>query len=1185
MDSHPARPYPARLTIRTPHAGRAGGDLSDLFSTIDADDEPHGGAAGGAPRRATLRLVEPASDLLERLLDEHGAALRADAAAGLFGRCLWLAPSFPAVRWVRRELDRRCGAVLGLRVETFDDFAAAVLRAAGRRDGVLGRAARRRVLRRAIDALANGGAIRRHARIAETSGFLAAAERHLDAAADDAADDDFTRVRARYRELLADGRSVDPEGRDRDAAERLEAGDDAAPTHRLTVAGFDEFTPAQWRLLDGFLAGSVETVSAGFVTGDRDDPRDLFDTPRDTAERFADLLDRRGFTVQRQRGTAAADGPLPTLARGLFRPDHEPTDADAAGVTVIAAGTARRELETIAVRVKGLLADGVEPADVVLTTPDAPGRPAEVREVFDAAGVPVDRELSVPLSRTGPLRAALRLFEMERDRWDYGGVRELLRSPFAPNLRQVGGVEAERAVTRVLRYANVGEDRTDMLRAARRVRDLTEKQAVHRGPTAAEAAAAAESLAALDRLAARLRGRLPFSAWCGRVGEVAEELGVLPVPEVGGEADGGGEPVADGGDAGEAGIAARRAFAEALDAATKLTDSDDALTLGRFLSRFAEYADAVTVCVRPAVPGGVRVLDPGELRGLRCGHLFFCGAGEGAVPRLGRSPERRGSDDEEAPPFAAADRNPADGDVPDVEAQVRGEMRLFLAASACPRESLTFSYPTLDSSGRLLFPSPFVTAARGVFAGDAVSVVAAGALSPVRPHGEVVTDADLRVRAAADVYRDRDAALYARLLDDPRHAAAARCGLAANRMLAARFSQQYFTEFEGRITGSSHRKRLRIRYAPTREFSAGDLEMYARNPFNYFLTRVLQVDRPDPPGLADDPRLRGSVLHDALAETHREADPSGDDRDADTLVARITQLLRDRLPAGRGDAGWQVGLRDSERELLGEWAGRYGTQAAEYAGAFGAVWDAPPVPRLLEFGFGERVPDEAHDPTAGRPAAVSFGRSVPPDAGDPDAGDPDAGDPDAGDPDAGDTADRAAADDFPPVRVGGRIDRVDVGTRQGEPVFNLIDYKLKSGRSIEPDALDDGRTLQLAVYAAAVGRLGLLGDARPWHLGYWSLSGEGYKAAVKAGRSALEPGVPVTESLGDLDDRLDAVLPRLAAGIRAGLFPINPDVPTYRADVGRVARVGEIRSVDARLGKAYPGLNALLGIGGRDDER
>jgi RecB family exonuclease len=158
------------------------------------------------------------------------------------------------------------------------------------------------------------------------------------------------------------------------------------------------------------------------------------------------------------------------------------------------------------------------------------------------------------------------------------------------------------------------------------------------------------------------------------------------------------------------------------------------------------------------------------------------------------------------------------------------------------------------------------------------------------------------------------------------------------------------------------------------------------------------------------------------------------------------------------------------------------------------------------------------------------------------------------------------------VRVGGRIDRVDVGRIGDRTVYAVIDYKTGRRGKTKHDTLASGRTLQLALYTLAVSRLEIVGrDALPWQMGYWHLRETGFASDARQSRQKEgSPLSPLDEAVWEsLVRTLEEVIPRLAIGIRSGRFVVHNDDPdcTAGCPYNTVCRVAQIRALPPDMGK------------------
>jgi hypothetical protein len=246
----------------------------------------------------------------------------------------------------------------------------------------------------------------------------------------------------------------------------------------------------------------------------------------------------------------------------------------------------------------------------------------------------------------------------------------------------------------------------------------------------------------------------------------------------------------------------------------------------------------------------------------------------------------------------------------------------------------------------------------------------------------------------------------------------------------------------------------------------------------------------------------------------------------------LDEKLRQRAPASQIHAA----LARIEQRLLAEWGIAYGRQWDDYVSGLPGEADAPLLPARFETAFGSMAKDA--DGETGAPQPLVFGEGSE------------------------------------TVRVGGRIDRIDMGRVEGAAVFTVIDYKSGRRSTTTYDTLESGRTLQLVLYTLAASRLDLAGEgARPWQLGYWHIRETGFASVAKQKRTKSAGPLPrLDEAVWDaLVQTLEQIIPRLAAGIRSGQFPVYNEDPqcTAGCPYNTVCRVAQIRALPPEMGKDW----------------
>ncbi len=559
------------------------------------------------------------------------------------------------------------------------------------------------------------------------------------------------------------------------------------------------------------------------------------------------------------------------------------------------------------------------------------------------------------------------------------------------------------------------------------------------------------------------------------------------------------------------------------------------LSLQEFVEELTDLIERESLAPRRREEGCVRVLSAEQVRNLDIPYLFLAGLSENSFPK------HRGDDCL----YSERERrelNEAGLSLGHRTLRAQEELLMFYGIVSRARKRLVLTYPVVTTDGQPLSPSPFVAGLVELFDPLAFKTQLEEQLDPVPDPERVLSAADARVRGMFDALAGRPA-LFRALCEEPSLASAARNCLAAVEMNVQRFHTVGFTKFEGRLENPHNIEILSQRFSSEHEFSATQLEAYARCPFRFLMSQVLALEPPVAPDIDTDFGRRGTLVHDVLADLHRalfEARKTGDPRretaSGDEIAAGFQKLLGEKL--GRRAPASQVhaALQRIEQRLLTEWGIVYGQQWDEYVAGLPRDGDFPPLPSRFETAFGSTTRGEAAVADESKPLVFGAGPAA--------------------------------------VRVGGRIDRIDVGRVGGETVFTVIDYKTGRRASPKHDTLESGRKLQLVLYTLAVARLELVGaEAHPWQMGYWHIRETGFASEARGKRAKEgEPLPPVEAAVWDsLVQTLEHIIPRLAAGIRAGQFPVYNADPTCTSGCpyNTVCRVTQIRALPGEMQKVW----------------
>ena len=1065
-------------------------------------------------------------------------------ANGTPGQAVWLTPTTRSRREIRRELlDPSLGVCFAPNVLTFDAFAERLLQTTGPGITPLSRVSQRMIARTIIDEALAAQSLPYFAPIAETSGFLDLVLGLIaELKRDETEPDDFAiacrkRNSARDTELLALYRGYqervtklalyDAEGRFWAARLELAEGRRGAfdPLTLLVADGFADFTQPQYEILE-HLSGYAERV--------------LISLPLEQPMRRTDLFAKSNKALQeiRRRCTvelvplAARPGDRPAALRHvadhLFdNPRKVPQLSDATGIEVIAAAGPAGEARAVAERVKRLLLDGAPAEEIVIGARSLDEDGVELVSALEASGVPVCCEADTRFSQTAIGRALFAVLQVELQDWDFDSLCSVLRSNyFRPRWNFPASGSAVETTIRILRRYHLGSDRQHILKRLAKLAELPDSAAG--GNRNEEIRIATRLLQAFSDATKRLRSSKDLNGWTDCLVGLAADLGVEPRRE-GRQPSQSVDPVSplDERDRRVWDVVGE-VLREAAQIRELLNDRRE-MSLAEFARLLRDLFESQSLVDSPGERGRVRVVEASDLRNLDVPYLFLIGLSEASFPRgkcddcFYSAAERREFLRKDRSGFAAATWQ-------------QDEMLLFYSIVTRARRSLTLSYPSVSAAGQPLFPSPYVTAIRDLFYRPAIVPAGQIDLDPVPRRDRVLSRADLRLAATDELHSSRPG-LFRAMAEMPSLAAPARGILAAAEMDASRFEQHGFTPFEGLLQHAPTIARLAEKYSVNHQFSATQLERYATCPFRFLLSDVLDLEPHDPIEPEIDPRRRGLALHNVLAALHRqpEGTRSTVPPDPTALIESLRILVAEQFAVAPEAPAYERALQAAELEFAERFVELYSRQCEDYVTSVGDGWDQLPSPRFVELAFGDA-------PNSGELAASAPPRHPYVTFGPADS----------------------------PVRVRGRIDRIDVGRRGGRDVFSVIDYKTRWAPRYQLADIERGLALQLAIYASAARRSGALGpDASLFQMAYWTLTLAGCVVGLKGKSKALEMLDP--QLVEEIELALDEVVPQIADRLRGGQFPvINADRECGKwCPYSTVCRVGQVRSLETENQKLW----------------
>ena len=1082
-----------------------------------------------------------------RALQIYQAAL-ARAPRGQLGCTLWLAPTHRARRLVRqRLLGPELTACFSPNVFTFDEFAEKILRYSSAAVTPITSVMQRSLLSGIVAAHLEQGRLKHFRSIAHTSGFLdlvssLIAELKRDEVWPDVfsaacrkrgrnpGDAELANLYEEYQEQLRLHDWYDSEGRFWWAREQLQAGNwGQFPEFELVVAdGFTDFTLTQYEILSLLAVRSQQAiVTLPLERSNR--CRDLFAKTATAVEQLTRLSFGSVAVTYFDATDDAKPAGLRQIARQLFtNPRETQRGPDAAGIAVLEVAGQLGEVRAIAGRIKRLLLSGTKPAEIVVAFRNPADYRDLVEEVFTASGIPFACDAGVPLARAAQVRAVLTLLQLEAEDWPFRRLTVLLGSScFQPRWSEWNPDRSPSDVAAELRRLKLHVGRKTILKA---LDDIAKGESAGRATWSAAAL-----LNRLSAATARLRSPAGFAAWVDHLSALARELGFAgtkgaTTPEA----------VADR----EVWDLFEGLLHNAAKTAELLPDTPRRLTLAEFLSVVLDLLQTQVIPSRTPEDGRVRVLEATQIRSLDVPILFLGGLSEDSFPA-------RRSDD---CVLSEADRRELlDHGVTLLHrtSQAQAEMLLFYGVVTRAERALVLSYPAVSTRGQPLAPSPYVTALLELFDPGAVSVTRDEQLDPVPPVDELLHAGDLRVAATAETLAGRPG-LWRAYAEREEQRRPARTMLAAVEMGLQRFRTRGFTSYEGLLSEPGNLEALRLRFPPEYEFSATHLESYATCPFRFWMSRVLRIESLESPVVNTDFRRRGVLVHQVLSDVHQELRERLQGMPAAEIGAALAEFqsvgeqfrekLQNRIAAEYGGSELQQALLNIEEQLLAKWGVAYGDQWTNYLAESHKQTGAALMPAAFEIEFG--TPREApvtSEATENQGTQVSRSPAL------------------------------VLGEGAGAARIGGRIDRIDVGQIGDSTVYSVIDYKTGKPPKFSGDDVALGRTLQLVLYSLAVQRLGIVGaDAVPFQAGYWCLRAEGFHAAWAASESVAD-GIIESAEWSALCASVEAIIPRLALGIRQGQFPVynRDDNCTGYCEYKTVCRVNQIRPLAEKLEKHW----------------
>lgn len=1097
----------------------------------------------------------------QQLLREYRERLT-DGAAATSGRglprCLWIAPNQAAVSHLRGQLlGGGSVAILQPNLFTFAAYAEAVVHRSTRRIRPITQLQKRRLLANVIRTANGSGALQHFREVAGTPGFVA----QLDAVVaelkradvwpevfenwcqsrprSDRRNRELARLYADYQRQLHAGELYDAEGRFWAAREILAATDVDRQLYDLVViSGFNDFTAAQYDILR-LLSERCTSMKFSLTAELRDEPSSVGDKTQangsqlsfaKTHETLARL--RQHFPtleVQTLSSALPQDDSLRQLQHEAFR-ESEPTDALArtfSGVEIVAAGSELGEIEAIATAIKSLLVEQrCQPSDIVVVHRGGDEAAQCIDAVFPDYGIPYFSDTRPRLEAEPLVRTLIALLELVREDWPFQtllqviGDRQLTRLDAGDDESGEFDLRPRVALEFCLRSTQLPAGRVALLEQLeyRVSQSRSDDSAVSR-QRARQVAIALDELRQLDQLFATLPQSATLSQWTASLAEMLTRLGVI---------SGGNNQLSR---ADRAWQLLQRGLNE-IDVVDRWSQSRPLLSIDEVQELVASVARTVRVPTSHDEVGRVRILSAESARKLPMQHMFLAGLNEQAFSQIATNSTAPAS---ESQSLAAevAETSPESS----VDSTLHGDATLlFYELITRPTESLTLSYPALDSKGQPLPPSPLLTDLQRSVGKQRIATRELSLGQSAEVKQKPLSRGGFR-RQAVEQALAKPPRWLAGMISDPSFVTSGQSLLVGIDCVAQRGEREAFGPHEGLLLSDAAKDALSRRFDAEHLWSPSRLEGYAACPFRFFAEQLLHLEPLNELTLSNDPRRRGSLLHQVLATIHEElsrdaAAIDSDDLDAADLVTRFLAAL-DAAVKARPLRGIDQSLREIERREIAAWATGYAEQETKYRSQWDHL-DEPPRPAHFEVRFGpenRQSPDETAD-QASTPVPFEL--------------------------DLGEER----------IRLTGQIDRVDLGRIGGVTVFNIIDYKSGQTVKLSHDKVRSGHQLQLPLYALAAEQL-LLRDQQAVALatGYWNIRGKGFdtgKGGTLQAREVADRTLKVSDDWESLQPEILSRVQEIVDGIRRGDFPVyNEDEQCTRScELSTICRIAQVRSLE-----------------------
>ncbi len=887
---------------------------------------------------------------------------------------------------------------------------------------------------------------------------------------------ELARIYNNYQALLHAADLYDIEGRFWMAREIMQSRESFKYPDHLFVDGFENFTTTQLDMIQAIAARARQTTIT--LTYDETDPRKkLFEATRRT---FSQIQARFEQSELEHRPVENRPDVLNHLSRQLFH-DRPKQAVPTEQIQLIETPGRRREIETVARRIKKRLIQGESPESIGVLFRSLSDYGDIVREVFAQAGIPVRAGQWMTADTQTVCRTILCMLRIIQKDFRFSEVIQFLNSNyvrFDPLDSELADGEAFTPddLAQTARNARVvgGADEWKNKLAALLNRD---QAVLEQHEQSEDTSLALEKRARMTGLGLRyIEAFIAEFTLLPDLGTHNEYVnGIIDLVNRFRIPDHLVDPLAPG--ASSANVRAFQQFSQCLHQLRQVGVQLRAASGEPVKINIDEFVRDLRIALGNSVfqaegsrQGRVAVMEAHQARQMTFKHVFLCGLVEKGFPRP-REEDIFFNDRERrhltSSGLMLEERLP----------QQRDEAMLFYGAVCAADESVTLSYPVTNAEGREILTSYYVDEVNNCFQGPLVKR-RVRLSDVVAERSDIFNIHELRNRdfldGRTDSVRDRGAAWQ-------------------NAVWGAEAeSERESTEFnvyDGMLGSDAARHELGVTFNEDYPYSANQLSTMGTCQFRYFANHVLCLIPPEEVGEEATPLDRGGAIHNILSRFFRTARDPGHlgttritSENLDKASNLMDQMTR-RFFAEQNSQGlvWDKSLsRYEERNIKRHLQSFLEHEVSTNNEDVSADRSFSPTDFELPFGWDARAP-----------AFINFGGLR--------------------------------------LRMRGRIDRVDIS--ETGHTFRIWDYKL--GRSSHPSNALKGTDFQLPVYIrAAAGSLNVTDCER---CGYIAIQ----KPARPSGVAYEDPPASqaaVNEILAAADRRI----PQLVKQVKQGEFAVRP---------------------------------------------